>query len=235
MFYPAGDYVARIVQTRVPITAVDNITSVTLTEALPSEIVQSLNANADIYAILGCRKNGTREWVRIENSSYNEATRTIRFRRGQSPFANCSGGTVKDHIAQNQGGLELNFYAIHPCSFKGLVEDVENLKNNITSVIVNNIGNASITQPGLIKTSYFNPSKPLSDSYQAITNEDPFLKAFLSSLLNEATTIPELNFGGTITSQVQNKLNNYKLIASAIFTSPTRTTAFINFLNSLPS
>jgi len=235
MFYPAGDYVARIDQTRVPAATPDTITQVSLTEDLPSEIIQIINEPVEIYAILGCRRNGFREWVKIVKGSYNSTNRSIKFQRGQSPFANCIGNETQNHQALNRGGIELNFYAIHPCSFRTLVQDVDNLKNNITSVIVNNIGNASITQSGLIRASYFNPSKPIAQPYSAITSEDPLIKEVVSSLLAEANTIAELNFDGTISSGVQNKLNNIKLIMGAIFLSPVRTTAFINFINSLSS
>ena len=227
----AGNYVARITQTIVQETTQGNITPVNLIDDLPAEIIQAINSNYPVYAILGCRKNGTVEYVQIEKGSYQSQDRRIRLVRGQSPYFSSTGGQAIRHTATSSGGISLDFNTTYPYGYRQLVDTVSELKDNTLKFVTNNIPKATTTTVGAVQVSYNNPEKQANTAYRVITQENPLVQQILQSLLDLSPTSQTLQLDGSIDSASVQKIDSLRKLSKLLLSNPAKLDAFIAWYN----
>ena len=234
--YPniAGNIIVKIIGNIVQKANSGDTTTITLSQSLPSEVINAINDDFPIYANLGCRIGGLIESVLIVRSSYNEQNKTLRIKRGMSPYYNGLNGVSYLHQSSAPNSIELNFNTVNPNSLYNLSKDVDSLKNNINSYIQSNIPLASNSVKGTLLTSYFNPSKSITEPYSVITNDNPLLRSVFASLLNITANDSQLNFDQPLTPSNAARLGTVSALLSFFINNPNNVTKIINLINLQP-
>lgn len=230
--YPviAGDVIIKIVGNIVQKANSGDITNLSLSKELPADLINAIEGAFPVYATLGCRIGGLVEYVEVMKGGYNNQNKSLRVRRGQSPFASGLNGVSYQHQSSAPNSIELNFGKIFPNSLLTLSTDVDNIKNNINKVIQENIPNASTSTKGVVNVAYFNPNKSISEPYSVITNDNPVLRSLGAALLNITTNDTQLNFDQPLTPSNQSRLGTVQSLLSFFINTPSYLTTLINLV-----
>lgn len=233
--YPiiAGDAIIKIVGNIVQKANSGDITILSLSKELPGDLINAIEGVLPVYATLGCRIAGLVEYVEVIKGGYNNQNKSLRVRRGQSPFASGMNGISYEHQSSAPNSIELNFGKIFPNSLLTLSTDVDTLKNNLNKAIQDNIPNASTSTKGVVTTAYFNPSKSITEPYAVITNDNPVLRSVFASLLNITTNDSQLNFDQPLTPSNAAKLGTVSTLLSYFINDVNKLTILINLINFL--
>ena len=234
--YPviAGDYIIKIIGNVVEKANPGDITVLNLSKELPAEIINTIGDDYLVRPTLGCRVGGVVEYVEVIKGSYNNQNKSIRVRRGQSPYSSGTNGKSYLHQSSSPNAIELNFGKIYPNSLLTLSKDVDTLKNNISSYIQSNTPNASNSTKGLVTTSYFNPNKSITEPYAVITNDNPVLRSIVASVLNITTNDSQLNFDQALTPANQARLGTISTMFAYFINNPNNVVKLITLIDAQP-
>lgn len=233
--YPiiAGDVIIKIVGNIVQKANSGDITILSLSKELPADLINTIEGAYPVYATLGCRIGGLVEYVEVIKGGYNNQNKSLRVRRGQSPFASGLNGISYQHQSSAPNSIELNFGKVFPNTLLTLSTDVDNIKNSIKTVIQDNIPNASNSTKGVVTISYFNSSKSITEPYSVITNDNPLLRSGFASLLNITTNDSQLNFDQPLTPSNAVRLGTVSTLLAFFINTTNNLTVLFNLINFL--
>lgn len=227
-----GNYIAGLKNYKLEASTPGTEQTVLLKDTLPAEILQSLNNAGTVQASLGCRKDGLLEMVTVVKGSYNAQDKSIRIIRGQSAFAQASGGRTFTHAGNN---IHLDFSVISPTFLNELALKVDKLINNPTTPINNPTAIATKNIPGRIETTWDQPNHNPVVPYKVIPFNEPNFQFLISQILNVSPTSNTMQFDGAMDTIVKERIERLSKIINAATSSPARTDAVVTWLNTLAS
>jgi hypothetical protein len=214
--YPsAGDYITEISNQELSESNSGVRQTIVLRNLLPEAIVDYLNSNDEVYASIGCRKQGIKEYIMFVKNSYitnSPQGITIQVYRGKSPYSSGMGGKGLYH----RGNILIDFGDIPPFAMKSIFQ------SSISAQKANKY--ATTSSEGVVKLAELRNS--ISNPNPKVLNADNTLilrvfGAILNLSSSGSTLPPELMFDGTVSTVSAQRIQKMSQLFDTFFDDST--------------